>query len=310
MTGEMAPVVSVVIPNFRGGPLLREGVASVQAQTLKNWELIIVSDGCEEDLSDLEREDPRVRVFHQRNRGVSIARNVGIGHARSELIALLDDDDRMSPDRLLAQYEAMRDESIGLCHTQFRFIDENGKTIGIGESKDSQYLDFLRGDGSILLSSTMIRKKLIQEVGGFNPLLPLSQDLDLLYRIARETSVKFLPAILAEYRRHGANTWSDTSSGGDERKLILRQHRFAAEAHGETEIVRAICHGMTLIPSDRAARAMRHAREARSDRDYVELLRALGKAVLLSPLFTLRSGVRKVQRDVMRHRDGATRHGS
>src|ERR1019366_2313882 len=124
-------------------------------------------DGCEDDLSDVERSDERVRVVRQRQRGVSIARNVGIGHARSELIAFLDDDDRMLPDRLSAQYEAMRDATIGLCHTQFQFIDENGTQIGPGLSRESQYRDFLRDDGKILLSTTMIRKSLLQEVGWF-----------------------------------------------------------------------------------------------------------------------------------------------
>jgi glycosyltransferase involved in cell wall biosynthesis len=131
------PVVSVVIPSLRGGRLLREAVASVQSQTLKDWELIIVCDGCEDDLSAIEKSDQRVRVFQQRNRGVSIARNVGIGHSRSELVAFLDDDDRMLPDRLLAQSGAMSDQSIGLCHTQFRVIDESGVIVEIGESKET-----------------------------------------------------------------------------------------------------------------------------------------------------------------------------
>ena len=132
MVSEGSTHVSVVMPCYRGGPLLREAVASVIDQTFRGWELIVVSDGCEDDLSDLETIDPRVRVFRQRNRGVSIARNVGISHAQSELIALLDEDDLMMPERIAAQVAALRDESFGLCYTQIRFIDGTGRPIGAG----------------------------------------------------------------------------------------------------------------------------------------------------------------------------------
>ena len=123
------PSVSVVIPSYRGGRFLREAVASVQSQTLENFEVVIVLDGCEDDLSDIEESDQRVRVLRQCRRGVSIARNVGIAQARSELIAFLDDDDRMLADRLSRQLEAMKDSNVGLCHTECRAIDEEGHPI-------------------------------------------------------------------------------------------------------------------------------------------------------------------------------------
>jgi glycosyltransferase involved in cell wall biosynthesis len=281
------PDVSVVIPSFRGGPFLRECIASVQSQTLENWEVIVVLDGCEDDLSDIE-QDQRVRVIRQRQRGVSTARNVGIEHARSELIAFLDDDDRMLPDRLLAQFGAMQDETVGLCHTQFRFIDGNGTPIGPGLSRASQYRDFLRGDGKIFLSSTMTRKSLVQEVGGFNSLLQLGEDLDLVFRIARESTVSFLPEILAEYRRHGSNVWLDSPAGGREIKLILTQHLWAAESQGQTEDLQAVNIGMNSVLTGRAYSAMFRASEARSRQDRLGQLLALGESLFFSPIVTLR----------------------
>ena len=77
------PVVSVVIPSFRGGAFLRDAIASVQAQTFEDWELIVILDGCEDDLSEIERDDDRIRTFHQENRGECVSRNVGIGHAEA-----------------------------------------------------------------------------------------------------------------------------------------------------------------------------------------------------------------------------------
>ena len=229
------PEVSVVVPSFRGGPFLREGIASVQAQTLEDWELIVVLDGCQDDLSDLERNDERITVIRQRQRGVSIARNVGIGHARAELVAFLDDDDRMLPDRLQAQLRAMSDDTVGLCHTQFQFIDANGLVIGPGLARPAQYRDFLKGNGVIFLSSVMARRSLLREVGGFNSVLSFGEDLDLIFRIARESTLEFLPQVLAEYRRHGSNVWLDAPSGGREIKQILTEHLWAAESQHRTE---------------------------------------------------------------------------
>jgi glycosyltransferase involved in cell wall biosynthesis len=292
------PDVSVVIPSFRGGQFLRESIASVQAQSFKDWELIVVLDGCEDDLSDIEEADRRVRVIRQPQRGVSIARNVGIRHARSELIAFLDDDDRMLPSRLLAQYEAMKDEDVGLCHTQYRFIDEHGAVVGPGNSREAQYREFLRGDGVFFLSSTMVRKTIVEDVGGFNSLLRMGEDIDLVFRVARESTIRFLPEVLAEYRRHSSNVWLDNPSGGREIKLILTQHLWASEARGETEDVKAIRLGLSTVMTGRAKSAMLRAIEARSRHDYKELVRGLGQALLFSPRVTTKVVLRAARRDM------------
>ncbi len=99
-----------------------------------------ISDGCEDDLSDLERDDRRIRVFYQPNRGVSIARNVGIARSAASLMARLDDDLTL-PGRLLAQFGAVREADVGLCHSQYSFIDENGAYLAAGTANDSQYRD-------------------------------------------------------------------------------------------------------------------------------------------------------------------------
>jgi glycosyltransferase involved in cell wall biosynthesis len=290
------PTVSVVIPSFRGGRLLREAVASVRAQTFTDWELIIVLDGCDDDLSDIEKADKRVRVIRQRNRGASIARNVGVSHARSEFVALLDDDDLMLPERLRAQVDAMSDASIGLCHTQYRYIDASGAVTGVGISKEYEYRDFLRGDGKILAGSAMFRRDLFQAVGGYNPLLTLGEDLDLFYRMARESTVCFVPETLYEYRLHESNLWLSSNLGSDGFKLTLKQHLVAAKNHGETENEKAIRRGLSLIPSNRVAKVMSRAHEARVRHDRVALLIALTHAFFLSPRFTTRAVLQGMSR--------------
>ncbi|MGP8009194.1 MAG: glycosyltransferase family 2 protein [Acidimicrobiales bacterium] len=275
------------MPCHRGGPFLREAVNSVRAQTFSNWELVVVSDGSVDDLLDIEGSDGRIRIFRQPNRGVSIARNVGVRLARAELIALLDEDDRMLPELLSKQLAAMADDDVGLCHTQFEFIDEAGRVTKVGHSSDAQYRDFLRGDGRIRLSSAMLRKSVFFDLGGFNPLLPLVQDLDLFYRVARFHRVAFIPEVLAQYRIHESNTQANERLGGLELRHILRSHLIPAADQGEIENIRAIRRGLSIIPTDRGARAIGRVIEARSHHRRLELIRAYVGALIVAPRVTV-----------------------
>lgn len=272
---------------------MREAVKSVEGQSIDNWELIVVSDGSVDDFSDIEGSDSRIRIFRQSNRGASIARNVGVRLARAEFIALLDEDDRMLPELLSKQLAAMAEEDVGLCHTQFEFIDATGHVTGVGKSNDAKYRDFLGGDGRIRLSSTMLRKSAFFDVGGFNPLLPFSEDLDLFYRLARYYRVAFIPEVLTQYRIHGSNMQANERSGGRELRHILRSHLFLATSRNERENVRAIRRGLSLIPTDRGSRAIGRVVEARFHHRRLETIRAFFMALVITPRVTLRLTLRE-----------------
>ena len=96
-----APLVSVVLPIYKVEQWLRRGVDSVLAQTFRDFELILVDDGspdnCGAICDEYAAADPRVRVIHQKNQGVSRARNVGIEQARGRWLVFLDPDDVASP---------------------------------------------------------------------------------------------------------------------------------------------------------------------------------------------------------------------
>ena len=101
------PWISVIITAYNVAPYIKGAVASVQNQTWKNLEIIAVDDGSTDEtgriLDGLAAQDPRIRVLHTANRGVSAARNEGIANARGEYIGFVDGDDRAHPE----MYEAM-----------------------------------------------------------------------------------------------------------------------------------------------------------------------------------------------------------
>lgn len=97
-----SPRFSIVIPAWNVEHWLPETIASVQAQTETDWELIVVDDGSTDGTAAVVQavHDDRVRLISQSNRGVSIARNRGIAESRGTLIAFLDADDLWSPTHL------------------------------------------------------------------------------------------------------------------------------------------------------------------------------------------------------------------
>jgi glycosyltransferase involved in cell wall biosynthesis len=291
----MTPAVSVVIPSSRGGKYLREAVNSVRTPNV-DWEIIIVADGSTEDMSDLE-VDGAVRVIRQRNRGVSIARNVGVANARSELIAFLDDDDRMLPGRLVEQCRAMAQNiDAGLCHTQIRIIDAEGNSLVEGIGRDVQYRDFLQTKGGIVFSSVMVRKSVFQEVGGFNSVLPMGEDLDFIYKVAREYKLVFLPETLTEYRVHASNSWAGSAeSSGEEIKVILAQHRMASEAKGQTGYVKDVQNGLKHVLPSRSQIALSSDRRALVERQPLTFMRSVGSLLFHSPIAGTRVAVRKAR---------------
>lgn len=118
----MTPFFSIVIPVYNVGPWLRECLDSVRAQTFAEWECVCVDDGSTDDSGDVLEEyagtDSRFRVVHQRNAGVSAARNVALSLMTGEAFLFLDGDDAITPDALDSFKAAFRETGADalLCH--------------------------------------------------------------------------------------------------------------------------------------------------------------------------------------------------
>jgi glycosyltransferase involved in cell wall biosynthesis len=117
----------VVIPCYRGKNLLAEAITSVLAQTFRNFEILLVDNNADAEtkaVMEKFRNDNsgRIRIVQEPEQGVCSARNRGILDSRAPYIALLDDDDRMKPERLEKQLEALRsrsDVSMVVCGADF-----------------------------------------------------------------------------------------------------------------------------------------------------------------------------------------------
>ncbi len=115
----MKPVISVIVPIYNMEPYLEECVRSIQNQTLREIEIILVDDGspdkCPQMCDRYAGEDQRIRVIHQKNAGASAARNAGLRMAKGKYIAFVDSDDWVHPDYLSLMLEHMVPGGMAAC---------------------------------------------------------------------------------------------------------------------------------------------------------------------------------------------------
>jgi glycosyltransferase involved in cell wall biosynthesis len=92
------PLVSIIMPTYNRADTIRRALQSIQAQTIQDWELIVVDDGStDETISVITGLDPRMTIVRQDNQGNAVARNVGLRHSAGSYIAFLDSDDEWLP---------------------------------------------------------------------------------------------------------------------------------------------------------------------------------------------------------------------
>ena len=170
----MKPTVSIIMPCFQNGETLARSVQSVQAQTFEGWELIAVDDGSTDGtlarLRALAATEPRMRVLHQENGGVSAARNAGIDAAQGEWLFFLDADDRLTDDALAFLLGLADDALDVVCGAyEMRFADEGGRCErhACADGDLQTVLESLiRGDSALnSMCARLYRASFIREAG-------------------------------------------------------------------------------------------------------------------------------------------------
>jgi glycosyltransferase involved in cell wall biosynthesis len=194
------PLVSVVIPTYNRGDVIRRAIDSVLQQDFKDFELIVVDDGSADNTCDvLEAYHKRIRVVSQEHCGVSAARNRGIRSASGELIAFLDSDDEWLPAKLTRQIERRsRNKTYFICHTDEIWM-RGGRPVpqkAIHRKQGGHFFERALERCLISPSSAMISAPLLEKVGLFDENLPAAEDYDLWLRVTAFYEVDFVPEVL------------------------------------------------------------------------------------------------------------------
>jgi glycosyltransferase involved in cell wall biosynthesis len=217
------PVVSIILPTFNRASFLRETVASVFAQTWKDWELIVSDDGSDEPtrafISTLAT-DGRVRILFRPHSGIpAVTRNAALRAAHGEYVAFLDADDLWEPAKLSRQLEQLRlQPSCKWCYTAFQRIDEHGRLLADEWNRrwiplgGEIFAAILQGSASLRTPCVLAERQAVIRLGGFDESLLDCEDIDLWLRLALVADaavvdeplvrVRISPGSFTDRRRH------------------------------------------------------------------------------------------------------------
>jgi glycosyltransferase involved in cell wall biosynthesis len=280
-------------------------------------EIIVVDDGSTDDTAEAirSRYGSRVTVLRQANAGVSAARNCAIRAARGEWLAFLDSDDVWLPEKLALQFDAVSTlgaSEFGACFTDCVF-DGNAemrlsafKAAGLESFSRFGALDdpakyVLARNAVMFVQNLLVRRSLIEELGGFDEAMVVSEDTDILFRLALKTKVCFVAEMLVRIDRTPSrevglcelySSKDDRVYAGLERmyskwlalpEVLASEHRLAIR-----EMLQSIHYESAIAKAQqfRLVAALRELRDAKSIEDsYVAVF-----ATLLS------RGIRKLRR--------------
>jgi glycosyltransferase involved in cell wall biosynthesis len=265
----MTPEVSVITPTHNRRAMLREALSSVAAQRGSSFEVLVVDDGSTDgtwqDLSghDLSAHFADIRAVRTERRGPAAARNRGIALARGRLIAFLDSDDLWMPEKLARQSLFMRNNPDCLISQTGETWMRDGRSVNPGQRHRKRpgdiFIDSLR-TCLISPSAAILRRELLDEVGGFDEDMAACEDYDLWLRILARHEVGLLDEPLTVRRAGHPGQLSATVAALD-RFRILALAKLLADASLEAARRRAAAEVMAekcLVYGKGLARRGRH----------------------------------------------------
>jgi GT2 family glycosyltransferase len=228
------PLISILVPVYNVDPRwLRMAVESVRRQVYRNWQLCLCDDGSTSAatlgyLRSLEGVDERVRVrFQPVNLGIAATSNAALTMADGEFVAMLDHDDELTPDALFEMVRNLNSEpGIDVIYSDEDKIDPSG-WLSDPFFKPNWSPELFRGVmyvGHLLV----VRRKLMEQIGGFDSRFDKVQDFELMLRLSEHTSrIAHIPKILYHWRKIPGSV----SLGLDEKIDIDTLQAGAVQAH-------------------------------------------------------------------------------
>lgn len=204
-------VFSVVIPTYNRARVVSRAIQSVLAQTIDDWELLVVDDGSVDGTEQtvLSFHDARIRYCrHQSNRGASAARNTGILRAQGEYVAFLDSDDEWKPSKLrrsLDAFSAAGSSRLACVISGKELIDETGRRHTYAAELRGHCYERLLADRAWYLSTSLlvVRRGALSDCMFDESCEPM-EDWDFLLRLSKQWTIDSVSEpLVIQYRNDG-----------------------------------------------------------------------------------------------------------
>ena len=228
--------VSVILPVYNREQSVARAIRSVLSQTRTPIELIVVDDGSTDGTRKvLDSFGSQITVIEQSHAGAYAARNRGLRHAQGELIAFIDSDDVWLPDRLASQMPLMERPEVGLVFGDVVHVRPGQErrrvtSFQIAPPRRGRAAAQFAWCNFVPTSTVLVRRRCLDEAGGFSEEVPLSCDYLMWFRIALRHELDFVERVVAEY------TLSPDSISADlGRSIEARIQLFSGELARTTE---------------------------------------------------------------------------
>lgn len=197
------PRISVIIPTYNYGEYVHRAIDSVLGQSFRDFEIIVVDDGSTDNTKEIIEKHFRNKVeyYYQENSGAPSARNQGLGFSKGEYVVFLDADDRLMKNALKTRYRFLQSHpDYDWVYGAALYQNDNGQDVSrffsnnfaSSNKRQGYILPYLLLGELIPLCSVMLRRKLVQKLGGFDTNLSCFQDYELWLRVAAQSKIGFV----------------------------------------------------------------------------------------------------------------------
>jgi len=296
----MIPKVSVIMSVYNGEKYLREAMDSILNQTFTDFEFIIINDGSTDHTKQILESytDSRIRLFHQKNIGLTKSLNKGLRVANGEYIARQDADDISELDRINQEVSFLDNNSeIALIGTYVNFINEHGKKFDVWKPA-RRHQDIKKGltkGNCFCHGSVMFRKKCLSVVGEYREFFKYTQDYDFWVRISEKYKVANLNSFLYQFRRYPKAISRKSLSEQLDFHLLVIQLAKEREKKGSDDLkniknstpISLLKHYYKIdrrrIKKFKSTHFLKYSKEALSTNNYTDAARLWLKAFFLEP---------------------------
>ena len=231
------PAVSILMPMRNAAPFITQTLQSIIAQTLTDWELIIIDDHSEDQSAQLISRsflvDPRIKLFKNEGKGIISALRKALAESRSSVITRMDADDLMFPKKLECMLKALEKASVVTAQVEYFREDQ---PLGDGYQRYAAWLNGLVDNHDhwahiykecvIASPCWMMLKEDLERIGAFNS-DTYPEDYDLVFRMyAGRLKVKGIKEILHQWRDHSERSSRTDPHYTDNRFLDLKIRYF------------------------------------------------------------------------------------
>jgi glycosyltransferase involved in cell wall biosynthesis len=255
VSAESGRLVSVIVPCFNGGTFIAEAIESALHQTYRPLEVIVVDDGSTDGSSSvIDSFGSRIKVIRQRNRGLPSARNAGIAASHGTYVAFLDCDDYWHMDFASRMVAALEESGAAIAYCGWQNIGLPGQRgdpfVPPDYESDSRKLFLLVSGVRWPVHAAMVRRDVIDELGGFDPKWTSCEDFEFWIRTSTCRTLVRVPSVLAFYRHHGEGQMTKKRAELARNRWLVQMEYFRANPNARAYIgdatLRQIAHGGLL----------------------------------------------------------------